>query len=289
MLNKPLILILISGLCGGSVYPLIKIAETYSIPKFSYIFWEALIIVTLLSAVALFKKKPALFKTRTVGYYTFCAITNIIIPQILFFTIASHLPANILSVITVLTPILVYTASIIFLKEKTYFNKSLGVIIGFLGILILFIPSILNDGYTISWYWLALALLVPMDYAINRIYTSKFIPKNDSPYSLTIGLFSLVAIISAILMTLSGSFYIPWQELNYGDLALLVHGILMAFFYLVFFVLAKECSLQNSMSLYLAPLVGISWGYLFFNEIFSLIFILASALVFGGLYLVTKK
>ena len=289
MINKPLLLIIMAGICGGNVYPLIKIAETYNIPKFSYIFWESLFVVIIVSFIALIKNQKKLLNKNDITYYSFCAVTNIVIPQTLFFTIAPNVAANILSLIIVLTPILVYMASAVFLKESLNINKGLGVILGLGGIVVLLAPKLLETDTSVNIYWFAIALLIPINYAFNRIVASKLLPSNSSPYSLTIGLFSCVASISFIGMVLSQQFYIPWHNLHYGDLALFLHALFMAIFYMIFFVIARQNALQNSLSLYIAPLVGMMWGYFLFNEAFTLTFSLSAALVFWGLYLVTKK
>lgn len=286
-MNRTFILILVSGICGGSVYPLIKIANSYGIPKFGYIFWESCLITLFLVGVSIWNKDREFIRKSDFKYYLFCALTNIIIPQTLFFLIAPHLPASVMGVVIVLTPLLVYFSLVTFFKEQLNIGKGIGVLVGFIGAVFLFLPDI-SKTVEFDWRWLLFSFFLPADYAINRIFVTKLRPSSSTSHSLAIGLFGFVAIISCLLMIASSQIYNPFTDLNYGDLSLLSHAILMTIFYIIFFVLAREGAVQNSLSFYVAPVTTLLWGYLFFDELLSWLFVLATVLVFSGLYLLNR-
>lgn len=75
-MNKILLLIIISGFCGGSFFTLIKIAEAHDIPKFAYIFWEMLFVTVFLTLIALSRKEFSLLKKAEWKYYGFCTLTH---------------------------------------------------------------------------------------------------------------------------------------------------------------------------------------------------------------------
>tara|TARA_B100001750_G_scaffold245882_1_gene266626 strand:- start:1079 stop:1969 length:891 start_codon:yes stop_codon:yes gene_type:complete len=288
-MNKILLLIIISGFCGGSVFPLIKIAEAHDIPKFAYIFWETLFVTIFLTLIALSRKEFSLLKKAEWKYYSFCALTNIFIPQSLFFIIAANMPATTISLLTSLTPLFVYLCLLVFFGETVVKNKMLGLLLGFAGILFLFVPSLITENYSFSWGWLLFSMLLPAVYTLNRIFVTKLQPQDASPYRLAIGLFSIVCIISCTAMVATNSVYIPFTAINAGELALLSHAILMTAFYICFFIISKEGAVQNSLTFYLAPLVGSGWGILLFNETIDSPFIISALLIFYALHLVNKK
>lgn len=288
MFNSTISLIILSGITGGSVYPIIKLAESYAIPTYAYIFWGALLIALTLCVIAFAKGYRAFFSKIEILYYLFCALTNIIIPQSLFFMIAPELPSNVMGLIIILTPVFVYLGLTILKIEQFFMMKWVGVCIGFLGASCLFLPEIFYDSKSFQWQWAALAFLIPLDYAINRIYASKLIPENNNPFRLAIGLFSFVTIISGIIMMINGATYIPFQSLNGGDFALLLHVIVLVLFYLIFFKLAEKGALQNALSSYIVPLVTLAWGVLMFEETVDIFYPFAAGLVFLSLYLTTK-
>ncbi len=288
-MNKIFLLVLISGFSGGSVYPLIKIANKYNVPMCAYIFWETLFISSLIFIVSKILKQKIELKKSEIKYYLFCAITNIIIPQSLFFIIAPNLPASLISLVIVLTPIFIYLQMLLFSKNNLPIKKIAGLIIGFLGTLLLFVPNLITTGSEIRYFWILFSFLLPLDYSINRILVTKLRPANASSYTLAFGFFALVSMLTCIGMFLSDTIYIPFINFNYGDLAIVCHAILMTIFYLIFFILAKSGALENALSFYVAPLVGIFWGILFFNERIGILFILSTFLIFSSLYLITSN
>jgi drug/metabolite transporter (DMT)-like permease len=282
-------LILLSGFCGGGVYPLIKIANAYQIPKFAYIFWESLTISCLLLLVSVCRGEKLKLRREESGYYVFCAFTNIIISQILFFIVAKHLPASILGIITVLTPMMVYISSLLFFGETLIGARMIGVCLGFLGTAILFLPSFFQSEVQVDWRWLLFSLLLPINYSLNRLFVTRLRPADSSNSSLTLGLFATVAGFTFIAMLSTGDIYIPLTNPSWGDLALLSHAVLMTIFYIAFFAIARTGAVQNSLSFYVAPLVALGWGVIVFNESIGYVFCLATVLVFAGLHFVTRR
>jgi drug/metabolite transporter (DMT)-like permease len=102
-------------------------------------------------------------------------------------------------------------------------------------------------------------------------------------------LFGCVSILTFILMMVFEIPYIPFQNLNGGDVALMLHVLAMVIFYLTFFTLADKGALQNSLASYLVPLVTLVWGMALFDEQISWVYLLSAPLIILGLYLTTKK
>lgn len=287
-MNKITLLIIISSFCGGSVYPLIKIAETYDIPKFAYIFWETLFVSLFIIIISFSQKRFSHLKKSEWKYYSFCAFTNILIPQFLFFLIAANMPATTISLVISLTPLFVYLCLILFFQEAMIKNKIFGLCLGFIGILFLFMPNITETSYLFSWQWLLFSFSLPAIYTLNRIFVTKLQPQDSSPHRLALGLFATVCVISFCAMIATNNIYIPLVNFNLGDLALFIHSILMTIFYICFFIISKKGAVQNSLTFYLAPLVGSAWGILLFREFINIWFILSAGLIFYALYLVNK-
>lgn len=285
-----MLLIVISGICGGSVYPLIKIAESHAIPKFAYIFWESVIITILLSVLA-YALKRGLPKLSAWPYYVFCACTNIVIPQSLFFVIAQHLDSSIMSLIVTLTPIFVYVLLVTLFAERFILHKAVAVVMGFLGVAILLMPSIIGQaiGPELSVFWLFFSLLLPLNYSVNRIYATRLKPVGSDSYGLAIGLFTIVAVLAGLLMIAFGQFYVPMRSFNSGDIALLAHAVLMSIFYVIFFILADQGVMQNTIGFYLTPIIGAIWGVAYFNEVLNLSFVLATAFVFAAIHILHRR
>ena len=288
-MNKILLLIIVSSICGGSVYPLIKIAEAYEIPKFAYIFWESLFVTMLLGGLSILKKEFSFLKAAEWKYYGFCALTNILVPQTLFFVIAANMPASVISLVVATTPMLVYATLLVCFGERFSSTKMISLCLGLIGLIFLFYPSLLTTNITFTWQWLLFSLSVPAVYTLNRIYVTSLQPADAPPYRLAMGLFATVCLVSGLCMIFTADIYIPFVTFHYGDIALLAHAIFMTIFYICFFVISKHGSVKNSLSFYLAPLVGTGWGAIFFSEEITIFFVIAMACIFAALYLINKK
>lgn len=287
--TQTLFLILVAGFCSGSLYPLIKIADDNSIPKFAYIFWESLIICMVTAIWSLRNGRKDLFKIREIPYYLFCAFTNILIPQYIAFNIAGHIPASWVSITNILTPAFVYIGLVLFFRERFEKTKAAGLLMGLLGTGLLFLISLFNITRPDTWMWLWISLLMPLDYAVNRIYANRLRPMNAPNHRLIFGFFSFVTLISGVMMFATHRLYAPFIDYSPGDLALLAHAFLLTVFYVIFFILTKTDAVQSSLSFYVAPLTGILWGVVFFNDDINFIYIIAALFIFYGLYLVNKK
>lgn len=283
------LLIVISGLCSGSLYPLIKIANFNAIPKFAYIFWEGLVICIFIAVWSHIHKKRRLFNIREMPYYLFCALTNILIPQYIAFKVAAHMPSSWISITNILTPSFVYIGLVLFFRERFEKLKATGLFMGLLGAGLLFLLSLTDIVRPDKWMWMLISILLPLDYAVNRIYAHRLRPKDAPSDRLSFGFFSVVTFISGMLMLFTQTTYVPFVNINPGDIALLVHAFLLMIFYLIFFVLNEKGAIHSSLSFYIAPLTGILWGAFFFGEDINVIYILAGVFIFYGLYLVNKK
>ena len=288
-MNKIFLLILLSGLCGGSIYPLLKLGEAASIPQFTYIFWEGVIVCTVVAMIAIIRKENFWWKREELPYYIFCAVTNILIPQSLMFIIADHVPVSLFSLIITLTPIFVYLALVVLGRSRWQALKIAGVFVGFTGVAFLFVPEIMGLSLaTLSLGWLLFTFLVPLDYTLNRVIASQIKPEGSSTTRLTFGLFSFVILGAGCAMFLTDQASLPFMPWTIGSTALLAHGGVMIGFCLAFFYLAGISALQNSLSLYIAPLVGASWGVVLFHEVLDIWIMAAAMLIFLGLYLINK-
>lgn len=286
-MNKFFWFVVISGFCGGSVYPLIKIGRAYDIPTYAYIFWESLFIITLVLIFALFTKERPL-DLKDWKYYLFCGFTNILIPQTIAFFVAPQVPVTIISVLIILTPLIVYGLLLGFFGEPFVKRKAIALLIGFAGAGLLVLHKGQDGALVTGLLWVLAGALLPLDYAINRIYASRLIPLQSSSSSLAIGLFSVAALGAGLMMVLQQKFYVP-LHFHAGDYSLFAHAVLMTVFYVMFFEIARKGAVKNSLTFYLAPLVGAGWGVMIFGESITMALVASTLLIFFALHLLMKE
>jgi len=282
------LMILFMGALWGTTYPLIKIADSYGIPKFSYIFWESLGVVLLLLPFVLIKKQLSKDFFESYKYHLFLGVSNIALSQTLFFFIAKQVDSALLNVIVVLTPVFTYSISLLLGHDSFSKEKATAVIVGFCGAYLLFTPDdITNSG---TFLWVLLAFSLPINYAANNIVASKLRPTHVPASALCFGLFFVAAVIMLALSIAFNQFHIPFSgPRNPGDYAILGHVFVSLISYYLFFTIAKSGkAIFISLGFYVMSIVGIAWGITFFNEELDAYFWVSALLIFLSLFLINR-
>ena len=147
---------------------------------------------------------------------------------------------------------------------KKHLLKIIGVIVGFIGALII----ILSKQHSISDLniYIFMPLLATVCYGINvNIYKSKF--QNENPIVIALLQYSFVAVFTIPYLFYSGAFHqiqqeptLAWHSMKY----LLVLGIAGTGYALVFFniLIQRTSALFATMTTYMIPLVSIIVGLL---------------------------
>ena len=283
------IFIMICGLCGGSIFPLIKLGRPYEIPKINYLFYEALIVVAFIALSSAIRPLRLRYSSSHLIYFLFCAFTNIIIPQCIFMAIAPHLQANVIALIVVLTPLFVYLTTPLVFGGRYSLTSLGGVVLGLLGTATLLTPFIQKSHNLLSLQWMLCTLALPLVFCINRLFATKLKPHDLGPRELTLGLFTMVAIITGIATLSLNQLPSVIPLFHFGHQLLAIHSIVMLIYYCAFFTLAQEGSLKNSLSFFIAPLVLMSWGVILFGENLTSRFFISALLTFLGLHFVLQS
>ena len=178
-----------------------------------------------------------------------------------------------------------------FFNSKIKYGKIFGVIIGFMGTLILVSNEFSINNGSESWYSI-LVIIAAICYAIN-VNIIKYKLKGISSLGIALGNF-LAIVLPAVLVLFLSNF--PWDETLYSSK---VSSSLMYIFILALFGTALAKVMFNelvaisspvySISItYLLPIVAIGWG-LIDGETFTLVQWGGCVLILFGVYLITEK
>ena len=177
------------------------------------------------------------------------------------------------------TPIWILILAAIFLKEKITFNKTIGILLGFIGVLI-----ILKPGLEIISHNAIVVLLSAICFAIAHIATKKIVRKNSA---------SDVVFIMC-LTQLPVSFACSYSNWNWPNLTdyfwLLLIGLSgIAAHFCMANALKKEDISRLIPLDYLRLPILILVGIFFYNEGFDTTIIIGGSLIFIGNYINQKK
>ncbi|WP_343587628.1 EamA family transporter [Flavobacterium sp.] len=209
-----------------------------------------------------------------------------------FTTIAEqNIPSGLASVINALTPILIFLGSIMFGLQKMSLKGFTGVIIGFSGVVFIFkdgLVSFLDANYRTGMMFMGFAILA---WAAGTIYTKTHANKSKN---ITLNLFYQFTIASCIQLVLASIFspnpdFSSWSTRSiFAALYLSIFGSVIAFF-CYNYALKHVTAVQVSILSYINTIIAVFLGWLLLDEIITIDFIIATALIILGVFIVNYK
>ena len=221
-----------------------------------------------------------------------CSFLGMVINMLAFFKgLELSTPVN-SSVIITISPIIVFIFSAILLKEKIQFSKTIGIISGFIGAVILVLytsktginaPNIPlgNVLFIVNSfaYGLYLVLVKPLIEKYNIITLLKWL--------------FLLAVFLNLPVTFNEFVSVKWSVLPIKDAVLpmlfVVVGTTFCTYLFNAYALRTLSPSTVSSFIYLQPIVGIVYAVSTKSDTLSLVSVTGMILIFIGIYLVTKK
>ena len=220
-------------------------------------------------------------------WFALIGFVNLVIP---FFFISYGIKAvqsNLAAILMSSTPLTSTILGHYFTKnEKFNLIKTVGVLIGFSGIVYLFSDNILiNEN---NFYSALLILLGATGYVVGGVLTLKISNKRNENVTTSICIWA-----SIILLPLTMIFEQPWNStpntlsiISVVYLGLVSTGLAWL---LRFSILKKNGLIFQSQVSFLIPIFGIILGYIFLKELITPKIIVSVLLVLVGIYLAKKS
>ena len=283
------VLLIVCGGTFGLIFSANKIAVTGGIPFFAYVFWQTLGagLVLLLFAAALGRRPrlswPHARACFVIGFFTLA------FPFVLLAFIAPRLPAGVIGLGGTLSPTITYVLALALSMDRFRWLRIGGISLGLAGVLLVVLPETsLPDSDMAGW--VLLSLLVPVSYASGTIAAARLAPADGDSLTMGSGLLFASSIMVFPFMAGSGQWWFFSGPMSDGDWAQ-IGAILInaAFFYLLLEIVRRAGPVFFSTQNYVATLAGIGWGILILAESHSVYIWGALALLFAGLFLVTRR
>lgn len=220
-----------------------------------------------------------------------CAIFGMVINMLMFFKgLSLSTPIN-SSVLITISPIIIFGLSVLILKEKITLLKILGILLGFVGALslILFTEETGHNAKNIP-LGNVLFLINATSYAIYLILVKPLTVKYHV-ITLMKWMF-LIAIFINLPITWSEFQEVEWHSLPLNAILKMVFVVVGTTFltYLLNIYALKQLNASTiGVFMYLQPLLGILFAILVGSDSLNILKVFAAALVFFGVYLVTKR
>lgn len=285
--NKKWYLLVFLGCVWGSSFVLMKLGlkgvNPIQMGSLRILFAAAFLIIVGFKHIA----KIPLHKWK------FIALTSIFgtfLPVYLFAIALSKIDGSISSILNSLTPLNTLIAGILFFKMDVQRRQIFGVIIGFVGCVLLILFGD-DESTTENYYYALLIVLASICYGVNVNLIKKYL-SDLKPLTISTGNFLVILFPALIVLYFSGFFEIthePKVITSLGYIAIL--GIVgTGLSNILFFKLIQISSPVFASSVtYLIPVVAILLGYFIMNETLTYTQGIGAFVVLLGVYFSSRK
>ena len=281
-----LLLLILLGLIWGSSFFNIKIA-TYSYEPFTLALVRVIFACIPLFLLCKFKNIKIEAFSKHWKPYALIGLCNIAIPFTLIAIGTSEINSYLAAMLMSTTPMSGSILAHFFTKdEKITFFKSIGIMIGFIGIIFLFFDKlIINEN---NYIYALITILGSTFYSIGGIMTLKLKNKGNENVTTSTTLWSVI-----FLLPLSIFFETPWvlNPSMESTLALLYLGVVATglAWLIRFRILTVNGIVFQTQVAYLIPIFGVLFGYFLMDEIITWRVLISLTIIILGIYIVKKN
>jgi drug/metabolite transporter (DMT)-like permease len=279
-------LLLLLGAIWGSSFFNIKIA-TYSYEPYTLALIRVILATITMLAVSFFYKIKIYAFSKNWKIYAIVGVCNITIPFSLIAIGTNKIDSYLAAMLMSTTPITGSILAHFFTRnEKITFLKSLGIILGFAGIILLFFDKlIINES---NYLFVLIILLGSTFYSISGILILKKLKKSGNINVTTSTLiWSLIT-----LLPLSFMFEDPFKSnpTFESTLSLIYLGVVATGFawWLRFKILSNNGIVFQTQVAYLIPIFGVIFGALILDEQITWKASASLVIIISGIYIVKK-
>ncbi len=279
-------LLILLALIWGSAFFNIKIA-TYSYEPFTLALVRVMFASIPLILLCKFKGIKIEAFEKNWKQYALIGLCNISIPFVLIAIGTSMINSYLAAILMSTTPLSGSILAHFFLKdEKLSVPKSLGVLIGFSGIILLFFDKVIIN--TENYLYALITILGSTFYCIGGLLTLKLKNKKNENVTTSTTLWSVIFLLpfSLIIET-------PWNSnpTIASTISLLYLGVVATgFAWLIRFrILTVNGLVFQTQVAYLIPIFGIIFGYFLMDEIITWRVLLSLVIILTGIYIFKKN
>ncbi len=224
----------------------------------------------------LIKKKFIPYKTKNFKFYFIRGLFNLPM-MILGFGALVYVPFEQFKALHFLSPIIVVLLSFIIFREKIYMYRILALVIGFIGMLIIVRPGIVD--FNIG----TIMILISLTFWSLIIIVSKFVSKDDSPITMVTYQYTLMTIFALPL-----AIYF-WQMPSLQSLIFVFIGAISGtILHLSLALSYKYAELSVTQPVWFSGLIfGSAFGFFVFNETPDVWTWIGGIVVFSSVLLIT--
>ena len=282
--------LVIVGIVWGTTYLGIRVAVE-SIPPWFITSIRQGIAALIVLGILIYKKQLSWIGWNNLKFQLIPSLLMIVIANG-FTTIAEQsLPSGLTSIMSALSPVIIFIGGILFGIEKPRLKGIIGVLLGFLGVVFIFrngLEDILDPNYKTGMLFLSIAI---MSWSAGTVYSKKHTHKSNNIALNLFYQFSISSLIQFVLAFIfsSNSDVNTWSLRSISAVVYLaVFGSVLAFF-CYHYALKRVSAVQVSILNYVNTIIAVFLGWLLLDEVITFDFIIATALIILGVFIINYK
>ncbi|AXA32900.1 DMT family transporter [Francisella adeliensis] len=220
----------------------------------------------LLCGVCYFMKIKSISNRRNILMYSIIALLEATIPFMLIPWGQQFTSTSITAVLTGTVPFFVVIFGPLIIRSRITIPNILSITVGFIGLLILFYPDLVNNEQTVNFYGIAAILLATICFALAILLLSKSC-SHENPIIVSRN----ILIASSIQLSVVALVFAPYDNITPtgASIASLIYlGVACAgiVYYLYSSLIKLAGPVFTSFTNYLVPLFGVILGILINND-----------------------
>lgn len=274
----------------GTTYLAIRVA-VHTIPPWFVACLRQAIASIILLVILLYKQQLKWIGWKQAGYQFTLASLMIVIANGMTTVAEETIPSGLTSLLTALTPIVVFLGSVLVGVQKASLKGFVGVALGFSGVAFIFrdgVGDLLEPNYKMGVIYLSIAIL---GWAIGTIYAKKSAHKSQNIFLNLFYQFSYAAVVQLVLAWLFSPEIAPqkWSLLGMAAVVYLgVFGSIIGYF-CYNYALKRVSATEVSLLSYFNTIIAIFLGWLILNETITFDLLIATVLIIVGVFITNYK
>jgi drug/metabolite transporter (DMT)-like permease len=284
----PLMMMLTVGTLWGLTFSFAKAASDAGIGPLAYGFWQTTGAGTVLLLLCLFRREPLRLSRGHLTYYLATGFLSLAVPNLILQTVIGHVPAGVTAIVVTTVPLLTYAIAMAVKLEAFAVRRSLGLLAGFCGALVLLLPRASLPEPAMAG-WVLLGFAAPLFYASGNVYVAKFRPASPA-LPLAAGMLWGAAVWQAPAILLTDAFQMLTPPFSFGEWGVIGQICVTSLASILYFEIVRRAGpVFFSQVAYVVTLTAILWAMAIFGERHSWLVWAAAALIASGVALVNFR
>ena len=283
-------LLFFTGVLYGLSYSLTGVGIANGIPFTSFVLLMGMGGAAAALLLALGQGRPPPLTHRHISSYAVAGVSGFGVPYLTVGYVSGQgVPAGIISMLVVLSPILTYVGAVAFRLEKIWWPRVIGFAIGIVGVALLVVPETSLPSRELV-PWILLSLLLPIGYSTTSLATALMRPPATESLHFAFGFFFFGSLpIFAVTAVTDGWWWFEGR-MDAGDWALITAIFVQTLGIYLFVELIRFLGpVFFSTVNFIVALAGIGWGFVFFGETHSHWVWLALVCLMLGVFFVIQR